>query len=169
MSTDTLQSLFLEEIRDVRSVKRQILDVLARIAKGVSAEGLGQALMKLLETTEHHVERLDQLFDQLKPALGDGLDADASFARRVRAELERSPSRARESLPANYSRLTSREAEVLQLIAEGYANKQIAAEFDISIKTVEKHRQRMMAKLDLHDTAGVTRYAISAGVVEASA
>jgi DNA-binding NarL/FixJ family response regulator len=54
------------------------------------------------------------------------------------------------------------------LIAEGYANKQIAAELAISIKTVEKHRQRMMAKLDLHDTAGVTRFAISAGVVEAS-
>jgi DNA-binding NarL/FixJ family response regulator len=55
------------------------------------------------------------------------------------------------------------------LIAEGYANKQIAAELEISIKTVEKHRQHLMAKLDLHDTAGVTRYAISAGVVAAVA
>jgi DNA-binding NarL/FixJ family response regulator len=54
-------------------------------------------------------------------------------------------------------------------VAEGYANKQIAAELGISIKTVEKHRQNMMAKLDLHDTAGVTRYAISAGVITAVA
>ena len=56
--------------------------------------------------------------------------------------------------------------EVLQLIAEGEANKQIADTLGISIKTVEKHRQSVMRKLDLHDTAGVTRYAISAGIIE---
>src|SRR5260221_1209699 len=51
--------------------------------------------------------------------------------------------------------LTTREAEVLQLIAEGRANKQIAAELCISIKTVEKHRQQVMNKLNIHDVAGV--------------
>jgi DNA-binding NarL/FixJ family response regulator len=64
--------------------------------------------------------------------------------------------------------LTSREAEVLQLVAEGAANKQVAAELGISIKTVEKHRQQLMDKLDIHDTAGLTRYAIAAGVIESS-
>ena len=64
--------------------------------------------------------------------------------------------------------LSSREEEVLQLIAEGKANKQIAAELEISIKTVEKHRQHLMEKLSIHDTAGLTRYAISTGVVESS-
>jgi DNA-binding NarL/FixJ family response regulator len=62
--------------------------------------------------------------------------------------------------------LSSREVEVLQLIAEGKANKQVAAELGISIKTVEKHRQHLMSKLDLHDTAGLTRYAIAAGIIE---
>lgn len=62
--------------------------------------------------------------------------------------------------------LTSREAEVLQLIAEGYSNKQIAAELSISIKTVEKHRQQVMNKLNIHDVAGLTRYALSKGMVE---
>jgi DNA-binding NarL/FixJ family response regulator len=62
--------------------------------------------------------------------------------------------------------LTSREMEVLQQIAEGAANKQIAAELGISIKTVEKHRDHLMRKLDIHDTAGVTRYAIAAGIIE---
>ncbi len=57
--------------------------------------------------------------------------------------------------------LTTREAEVLQLIAEGKANKQIAAEISVSIKTVEKHRQQLMNKLNIHDIAGLTRYAIS--------
>lgn len=63
-------------------------------------------------------------------------------------------------------RLTSRESEVLQLVAEGKVNKQIAAELCISIKTVEKHRQCLMDKLNIHDVAGLTRYAISRGVIE---
>ena len=64
--------------------------------------------------------------------------------------------------------LSTREAEVLQLIAEGKANKEIASELKISIKTVEKHRQQIMEKLNIHDTAGLTRYAISKGIVESS-
>jgi DNA-binding NarL/FixJ family response regulator len=64
--------------------------------------------------------------------------------------------------------LSSSEVEALQLIAEGKANKQIAVELDISIKTVEKHRQRLMEKLNIHDTAGLTRYAIAAGIIESS-
>jgi len=64
--------------------------------------------------------------------------------------------------------LTSREMEVLQLIAEGKANKETAVELGISIKTVEKHREKVMSKLAIHDTAGLTRYAISAGIIESS-
>jgi len=71
-------------------------------------------------------------------------------------------------LKPNGARLTSRESEVLQLVAEGSANKQVAAELSISIKTVEKHRQHLMDKLNIHDTAGLTRYAIAAGVIESS-
>lgn len=63
-------------------------------------------------------------------------------------------------------KLTRRESEVLQLIAEGNANKMIADILNISIKTVEKHRQSLMEKLGVHDTAGLTRYAIAKGVVE---
>jgi DNA-binding NarL/FixJ family response regulator len=66
------------------------------------------------------------------------------------------------------SLLTSREEEVLQLVAEGAPNKQVAAELGISIKTVEKHRQQLMDKLDIHDTAGLARYAIANGVIESS-
>lgn len=62
--------------------------------------------------------------------------------------------------------LTKREAEVLQLVAEGLANKQMATELGISIKTIEKHRQQLMDKLDIHDTAGLTRHAIATGVIE---
>lgn len=68
----------------------------------------------------------------------------------------------------NSDTLTSREFEVLQLIAEGKANKQIAGELCISIKTVEKHRQQVMNKLNIHEVAGLTRYAISKGIIESS-
>ncbi len=88
-----------------------------------------------------------------------------SIARRVHGLYPPSPN-GRAAVKKGKTILSSREVEVLQLIAEGKANKQVAAELGISIKTVEKHRQRLMSKLDLHDTAGLTRYAIAAGIIE---
>lgn len=64
--------------------------------------------------------------------------------------------------------LTSRQTEVLQLIAEGYATKQIADMLSLSIKTVEKHRQDLMNLLNIHNIASLTRYAVSSGVVESN-
>jgi DNA-binding NarL/FixJ family response regulator len=90
-----------------------------------------------------------------------------SIAKRLR-ETENQPRDREGLLKANGAQLTAREAEVLQLVAEGSANKQVAAHLGISIKTVEKHRQNLMDKLNIHDTAGLTRYAISAGVIESS-
>jgi DNA-binding NarL/FixJ family response regulator len=87
-----------------------------------------------------------------------------SIADRVRSFYEELPNGGR--VLKKKATLSSREVEVLQLIAEGRANKQVAAELGISIKTVEKHRQHLMRKLDLHDTAGLTRYAIAAGIIE---
>jgi len=90
-----------------------------------------------------------------------------TVARRLHQLDGKSPNRAGRPQPRNV-RLSSREMEVLQLIAEGKANKETAAELGISIKTVEKHREKVMSKLDVHDTAGLTRYAISAGIIESS-
>jgi DNA-binding NarL/FixJ family response regulator len=64
------------------------------------------------------------------------------------------------------NRLSSREVEVLQLIAEGKSNKQVAAELGVSSKTADKHRQHLMGKLHIHDIAGLTRYAIAEGIIE---
>lgn len=88
-----------------------------------------------------------------------------NIAKRLRENQEQAI--ARDGLPkAGGTRLTSRETEVLQLVAEGHANKQVAANLGISIKTVEKHRQHLMDKLNIHETAGLTRYAIAQGIVE---
>jgi len=86
-----------------------------------------------------------------------------------RFERLNSQSRSRGAAPGKkFGSLTSREMEVLQLIAEGKANKETAAVLGIGMKTVEKHREHLMEKLDIHDTAGLTRYAISAGIIESS-
>ena len=89
------------------------------------------------------------------------------IGRQLQQHYERTPDRTG-LRKKKTDRLSAREAEVLQMIAEGSANKQVAAELGISVKTVEKHRQRLMEKLNLHDTAALTRYAIAAGIIESS-
>lgn len=61
--------------------------------------------------------------------------------------------------------LSPRQREVLALIAQGHSNKSIARALDISIKTAETHRMRLMQQLDIHDVAGLVRYAVREGVV----
>jgi DNA-binding NarL/FixJ family response regulator len=63
--------------------------------------------------------------------------------------------------------LTSRQREILQLIAEGRNTKEIASALEISVKTVEAHRLQLMARLDIHDVPGLVRYAIRTGMVDA--
>jgi DNA-binding NarL/FixJ family response regulator len=63
------------------------------------------------------------------------------------------------------NQLTVREGQVLRLIAQGAANKQMAADLGISVKTIEKHRQHLMKKLGIHDIASLTRYAAEKGII----
>jgi len=62
--------------------------------------------------------------------------------------------------------LTRREREILKLIAEGYKNKDVADHLCISLKTVEKHRANLMKKLDLHNAAELTAFAMEKGLVD---
>lgn len=70
--------------------------------------------------------------------------------------------------PRKKQNLTPREKQVLVLIAQGSPNKAIASDLAISIKTVEKHRQQVMNKLDIHEAAGLTRYALSTRIVDSA-
>ncbi len=87
-----------------------------------------------------------------------------AVSRRLSGRHQKSPDRAGNFKKKN-NRLSSREMEVLQLIAEGLPNKQVAVELGVSFKTVDKHRQHLMSKLNIHDVAGLTRYAIAEGIV----
>jgi DNA-binding NarL/FixJ family response regulator len=62
--------------------------------------------------------------------------------------------------------LTVREREILQLVAESHSTKEIAAKLGISVKTVDNHRTNLMRKLNLHDVASLTRYALEVGLIE---
>ena len=90
-------------------------------------------------------------------------DVSKRLGNRDRKSLDREG-----NLKTRSNRLSSREVEVLQLIAEGKPNKQVAAELGVSFKTVDKHRQHLMGKLDIHDVAGLTRYAIAEGIIESA-
>jgi DNA-binding NarL/FixJ family response regulator len=120
------------------------------------------ALGFLLKQTSAHV-----LADAIQEIDKGNTYFSPSVAKRLRQrnsdELDR-----KGRLKTGTTHLTPREMEVLQLIAEGEANKQIAAELDISIKTVEKHRSHLMKKLAIHDTVGLVRYAIAEGIIESS-
>jgi DNA-binding NarL/FixJ family response regulator len=69
------------------------------------------------------------------------------------------------SQPSSLDRLTPRQREILQLIAKGHRTKEIAQVLNISVKTVETHRAQLMKELDIHDLAGLVRYAIRVGLV----
>jgi two-component system nitrate/nitrite response regulator NarL len=68
--------------------------------------------------------------------------------------------------PPEEEPLTNREKDVLKLLAEGNSNKEIARELDISVRTVETHRQNIKAKLDIHTAAGLARYAIEHQIID---
>jgi DNA-binding NarL/FixJ family response regulator len=89
------------------------------------------------------------------------LSIDVS-AKVVSGYLGRGKSSGRSSV---YDSLTHREREVLKLVAEGNSNKNTAEFLSLSVKTVEKHRSNLMSKLDLHNSSGLTSYAIDNGLV----
>lgn len=71
-----------------------------------------------------------------------------------------------EVLHDSFEKLTPREKSVLQLIAEGQGNKDIAERLNLSINTINNHRSNIMKKLDIHDIAGLTRYSVKKGLIK---
>ncbi|HEX7972892.1 MAG TPA: response regulator transcription factor [Anaerolineales bacterium] len=86
----------------------------------------------------------------------------SEYVRRVGSPVE--PDEIRNLPPLD--RLTLRQREILQLIAEGRTTQEIAQDLQISVKTVETHRTQLMERLDIHDVAGLVRFAIRSGLVD---
>ncbi len=148
-------------LKAVPGTKVLILSAHSDDAYVKSAAESGAVGFLLKQTSAHNVCRAIREVQKGKTFFS------TSVARRME-RLDHRPHNQHLALKNKEVRLTSREMEVLQLIAEGKANKETAAELGIGLKTVEKHREHLMQKLDIHDTAGLTRYAISAGIIENS-
>src|SRR5262245_44209752 len=88
------------------------------------------------------------------------------FSERVRRAAGREPLDGERLRPRKPVLLTSREREVLQLLAEGQANKEVATVLGISTKTAETHRARIMAKLEVHSMSELVRYAIRNSIIQ---
>lgn len=101
--------------------------------------------------------------------LKKGIDAVAEggnyFGPQVAALMREAMVNPQKTSKHGFNSLTTRERETLQLIAESYSTKEVASKLEISVKTAENHRTNLMRKLDLHDTASLTRCAIEHGLV----
>ncbi len=108
--------------------------------------------------------------NELLTAIRQVGEGNAYYSPRIAGKVNRSAAQrpGGDSSPTR-TRLTPREREVLLLIARGLPNKQIAFNLGLSIKTIEKHRQAAMDKLGIHDIAGLTRYAMSKGILSPAA
>lgn len=120
---------------------------------------------EMLEAGAHgFVEKTAGLFE-FKKGLETVANGGTYFGPAVAALLRNVVANPAASSAADF--LTDREREVLQLVAESYSTKEIASKLGISIKTVDNHRTNLMRKLNLHDVASLTRYALEIGLIEA--
>ena len=149
------------------------LEVAARVAR----LGLGaRVLMLSMHASPEYAARAfaagamgylnkDAAFDELATAL-DAIGAGRRYLCRAIddaqvAELERQAA----SGSSGLDRLTPRQRQILQLVAEGLGTRQIAERLFVSVKTVETHRAQIMQRLDIHDVPGLVRFAIRHGLL----
>jgi two-component system, NarL family, nitrate/nitrite response regulator NarL len=156
----------LNGLEATRQIRKEFPDIKVIILSAHSDDayveqtiGLGAAAFLLKQASSHF------LATAIREVQKGGTFFSPDVAKRLRKRDQQSQDREGRFKKKN-NRLSSREVEVLQLIAEGKPNKQVAAELGVSFKTVDKHRQHLMGKLDIHDIAGLTRYAIAEGIIE---
>lgn len=117
-------------------------------------------IIKALERKPHGFVAKSEPLDTLREALRTVANGGIYLAAAASALLYH-------TLSNDCTELTDREAEVLQLVAEGWSSKEIAGRLRLASKTVENHRANLMRKLDIHEVAGLTRYAMCHGFVVA--
>jgi DNA-binding NarL/FixJ family response regulator len=173
----------IEAVRLVETLKPDIaiLDLTMPRMTGLDAarkimDGGAKTILILLtmHTEEHHVAgalRAGVRGYVLKTQAAEDLVHAIREVMRGRVYLSPGVSRAivdgyLSGAAAASDRLTARETQVLKLVAEGHTSKEIASLLGLSVKTAESYRAHVMEKLDIHDTAGLVRYAIRRGLIE---
>jgi DNA-binding NarL/FixJ family response regulator len=161
-------------LMDIALPKLNGLEVAARVGKDVP--GVRVILLSIYAGEEDVWQALRSgavgyLLKSAKAA-----DLEQAIKSAARGEIYLSPPISRQAIKdyvpradsegTRLDRLTPRQREVLQLIAEGHTTKAIAQILKISVKTVETHRAQLMERLDIHDVAGLVRYAIRIGLLK---
>jgi DNA-binding NarL/FixJ family response regulator len=147
-------------------------DVLRRFAKelpntrvlvfsGYQTPGL---VRELLQIGAHGFVEKSAALNELRKGIEIVSDGGSYFGPEI-AQMLREAMADPKSKESGINVLTRRERQILQLIAESNSTKKIAEKLDISVKTAENHRTNLMRKLDLHDIASLTRYAINNGLI----
>ncbi|MBN1430562.1 MAG: response regulator transcription factor [Anaerolineae bacterium] len=161
-----------------------VMDIMMPHLNGLEATSRLRALHyppKVIILSQHHAQEYivqalmvgasgyllkDAAADELPTAIRAVIEGTTYLSSQIpRDAIEESLLR-RDNAESPFLRLTPREREVLQLVAEGNTNRQIAHYLGISIKTVEKHRFSLMDKLGIRDVTGLVRFAIAHGIIE---
>jgi len=147
--------------KQIKQVKGRLEQVEARIEKVKSQIELAEQRTELAETRTELAETRTVLAETRAE------QAEATLQRIVQNGTERSPHSASVNQGRPLESLTDRQRQILQHIAEGQNTKEIADVLNLSPKTVEYHRARLMDVLDVHDIPGLVRLAVRAGLVPA--
>lgn len=146
-----------------------VTELLSREMPGIkvlvlSAQGSTDCVMRIIQSGAHGYVLKDAPTEELMRAIetvhGGQAYFSADVARVALNQFVRGQSEA-----ASTPQLTNREREVLAQIADGLSNKEIASQLGVGVRTVETHRERIMRKLDIHNVAGLTKFAIAKGLV----
>jgi DNA-binding NarL/FixJ family response regulator len=172
LATETVPDIL---ILDVAMPKMNGIEVASRVQK---LEGAPRVIILSMHTDESYIIRalaagargylLKEATDEdLIPAIRSVMSGKPFFSPAVAAVLMEDYVRQLQSrgLTDSYHLLTDRERQVLQLLAEGRSNKEVATLLDLGVSTVETHRANLMQKLNLHNTAEIVLYAVRKGII----
>jgi two-component system nitrate/nitrite response regulator NarL len=121
-------------------------------------------ILRIIQAGAHGYVSKEASTEELTQAIESVYGGDTFFSPEVaQAALSRLVEHGGKRQP--FAQLTVREREVLALIAQGQSNKEIATNLGIGVRTIETHRERIMRRLDIHSVAGLTKFAISNGLV----
>jgi DNA-binding NarL/FixJ family response regulator len=145
----------------LRRFTKELPDTRVLIFSGYQTPGL---VRELLQAGAHGFVEKSAPLSELKKGIEIVSSGGSYFGPEV-ALLLRHAMTDPKSSESGVNILTKREREILKLIAESNSTREIAAKLEISVKTAENHRTNLMRKLDLHDVASLTRYAINNGII----
>lgn len=161
-----LMDLAMPLLNGIEATRRIVLEMPSVRVLVLSSYSDDQHVQQALDAGAAGYVMKETASEELLHAIREARDGNAFFSPLI-AECLLRRWKNRECQPSAAPALTDRQKDVVQLIAEGYSNKQMATLLFISVKTVEKHRQAVMDKLNIHQVASLTRYAVSQRLVEA--